>query len=432
MKVLIVSHTVICRTNNMGKTLLSYFQAFQPEEVAQFYIHSMVPTDDTVCHNYFCFSDRDALCSLLPGKERGKIYTREQIQTDRDNSRTDEGVTAAIYHVGRHRTGEIYAARNTLWKLSHWKTQTLKRWIDDMAPDLVFFMSGDYAFLYDVACWIADYARVPLAVCCVDDHYIRTPNGNNMLGRAVHKSFLRTVHRTMNRASCIFAICDSMGREYGRLFDRPYHVLHTAAANRVLELDPDATQLSYLGNLSWRRNEQLLAIGRALKSLGLEKPLYLDVYSGEKDPAVYAEMNETNGICFHGSVPAEQVPEIMRHSMAVIHTESFDPEIIETVRYSVSTKIAESLMYGPCLVAYGPRGIASMDYLEENGAAWCIHSPDDLASGLRTILTDRELREQILARARVLGRENHNLDRNPQLLRQWLQEIVDKRKAGTE
>ena len=43
-------------------------------------------------------------------------------------------------------------------------------------------------------------------------------------------------------------------------------------------------------------------------------------------------------------------------SMAVIHTESFEQEMMELVRFSVSTKIAESLMYGPCLIAYGPDG----------------------------------------------------------------------------
>ena len=55
MRVLLVSHTALSRTNNMGKTLLSYLSAFAPGEVAQFYIHSEVPTDDTVCVDYYRF-----------------------------------------------------------------------------------------------------------------------------------------------------------------------------------------------------------------------------------------------------------------------------------------------------------------------------------------------------------------------------------------
>ena len=431
MKVLIVSHTVISRTNNMGKTLLSYFRGFRPEELAQFYIHSMVPTDDSICRNYFCFSDRDALRSLIPVGQQGRVYTAEQIQTEREDSRTAEGVTASVYQFGRRRTGGVYLARNLLWGMSRWKTERLKQWIDAFQPELVFFMSGDYAFLYDIACWIADYAKVPLAVCCVDDHYIQNRNADTLTGRAAHRGFLRTVHRTMARASCIFAICDSMSREYEKLFSIPCHTLHTSAVDRELALDSEAEQFSYLGNLSWGRNEQLLAMGRALKALNLEKPRFLDVYSGERNPALCADLTEENGIRFHGSIPPEQVLRVMEKSMAVIHTESFDPVMRETVRYSVSTKIAESLVYGPCLVAYGPRGIASMDYLEENGAAWCIHSPEELPEGLQKILTDPALRGQILERARKLGRENHSQDRNPEKLRRWLQEIVDREKAET-
>ena len=48
VRVLIVSHNVFSRTSNMGKTLLSYFRDFQPDEIAQFYIHSEIPTDDSI------------------------------------------------------------------------------------------------------------------------------------------------------------------------------------------------------------------------------------------------------------------------------------------------------------------------------------------------------------------------------------------------
>ena len=43
MRVLILSHNVFSETNNMGKTLLSYFQDFSPEELAEFYIQEKEP-----------------------------------------------------------------------------------------------------------------------------------------------------------------------------------------------------------------------------------------------------------------------------------------------------------------------------------------------------------------------------------------------------
>ena len=113
----------------------------------------------------------------------------------------------------------------------------------------------------------------------------------------------------------------------------------------------------------------------------------------------------------------------MERSMAVIHTESFDEQMQHMVRFSVSTKIAESLMYGPCLLAYGPEGIASIDYLKEHNAAYVITDQDDPETALRKFLNDRELRETILKNARALAQQNHDLSRNSELVYHTLQNL---------
>ena len=82
-------------------------------------------------------------------------------------------------------------------------------------------------------------------------------------------------------------------------------------------------------------------------------------------------------------------------------------------------------MYGPCLIAYGPEGIASIDYLKENNAAYVITRPEDLESGLTEILTNAALREQIIKNARALAARNHNADVNPKKVREWLENIVN-------
>ena len=87
-------------------------------------------------------------------------------------------------------------------------------------------------------------------------------------------------------------------------------------------------------------------------------------------------------------------------------------------------------MYGPCLIAYGPEGIASIDYLKENKAAYVITRPEDLESGLTKILTNKDLREQIVRNARALAIKNHNAEVNPKKVRMWLEQVVKNSKAG--
>lgn len=422
MRVLTVSHNVFSRTNNMGKTLMSYFSGFQPEEIAQFYIHSEPPALASVCRNYYQFTDKDALRSLIPLTRCGRVFTAGDIQSD-EMAGGESGIAAAAYQFGTKRTGAIFAARNMLWKLARWNTKALWDWVDDFDPDVIFFASGDYSFAYDIALAVAEHTGKPLVVLCVDDHYLYNRNEGSALGRFTWRRFMKKVYQTMDRASEVFVISQSMKEEYEKLFGKPCRVLHTQAQSRELPVQ-EPTQISYIGNLGLKRFESLIRMGRALKELhepGV--PGWIDVYSGEKDPAILNTLTEENGIRFHGMASPDEVLEVMGRSMAVIHTESFDPGTVPIVRFSVSTKIAESLMYGPCLIAFGPGGIASVDYLKENDAAFVIDDPADLSDGLRRILTDEALRSRIVGNARALALKNHNSDINSANVRRWLEHL---------
>ena len=427
MRVLVVSHTVFSETNNMGKTLLTYFEKFQPNEVAQFYVHSEVPTVDSVCHRYYRFTDKDAIKSIILPEIQGVGFGVQDIQQGRKSSRTDIGITNKLYRLGAKRTAGIFWLRNMVWKLSRWENRKLWKWVDDFSPDVVLFAAGDYAFMYDIAREIAEHVRKPLVIACVDDFFFYNKNEDSLLGRIVHKHFMKTVHRTMDHAAEILTICDSMQQEYGRLFHKKCKVLYTAAQRGTLPVRADSNQISYIGNLELGRYCQLIELGQTLCRIR-EKgyPDAIDVYSMEKDPQILKHLTLENGIRFHGAISAEQVQEVMRSSMAVIHTESFDPKIMQRIRFSVSTKIAESLMNGPCLIAYGPEGIASIDYLKENGAAYTITDPKQLETGLREILTNAQLREQIVGRARELAKANHSMEVNPVNVRKWLTQACEE------
>lgn len=427
MKVLIISHTVLSKTGNMGKTLLEFFKGFEPKEIAQFYIHSEVPTDDSICHSYYRFTDKDALKSLFSWKDCGSVFKQGDIQKGRAFSRTDTGAIGAVYQWGRKRTGGIYLARNTLWKLARWKTKRFKDWLMAEAPDVIFFASGDYSFLYEMACWVADFLKIPMITTCFDDFYLDDQNAHSLIGRKEHAHLLKIARRTMARSSCILTVCDSMSKQYEKLFRKKCNTIYTPAENKMLKLSETSGAVSYIGNLGFERHKQVIAIGRALRRLG-GGTKWVDLYSAEKRPEITTLLTEENGIHFHGQISADEVLNVMSESLAVIHTESFDPKIQDRVRYSVSTKIAESLMYGPCLIAYGPEGIASIDYLKENNAAYVITSPDDLETGLTEILGNKGLREEIIKNARALAQKNHSVDVNPKKVRQWLQEAIDASK----
>lgn len=424
MKVLIISQPVLSKANNMGKTLMGYFREFSSKDVFQLYLRQGTPANTEVCENYYCFSDSDALKSILNSAVQGTCFTKESIVSQSNDRGTDKVDEA--YKMGAAHKAWMLLARDAVWKLSKWKNEKLLAWVDNANPDIIFLAPGDGAFSYSVADAIARYLHRPLVVVCMDDYFINNRNKGELLGGIRQKLFMNVVNKTIQNTAAIFTICDEMNRAYTNLFHRQCFTLHTSADNENIILNPNASHVSYIGNLSCGRYKTLLDLGQAISEINDDTlPKVIDVYSGSKEAEYINPLKNALGINFRGAVSAEQVPEIMSESMMVIHTESFDLAMKELVRFSVSTKIAESLMYGPCLLAYGPKGIASIDYLKENNAAYVITSPENLEKGLTEILKNRELREQIVKNARVLAAKNHNAEITPKKVHQLLQSIAE-------
>ncbi len=415
-RVLIVSHNVFSKTSNMGKTLSSFFSGWEGE-LAQFYIHAEIPTE-RVCENYYRVTDSEVLKSIFT-RRSGTVFTAADIEEERSEARTDSGMLKKIYQKGRKGTPLYYAVRNAAWRLGKWYTKKLRAWLDEFQPEAIFFASGDYAFMYRVALKIAKERKIPLYVCCFDDYYFNNKNAGVFGGKRSHKKYMKQVRKTMDYASGIFTVCDKMSADYAKLFHKPAYTLYTVSAFEGPLQGDRTNQISYIGNLDHKRHEQLLDIARTLKGVDAENnPRFIDVYSAEQNEEILREFTEESGIRFHGKINAEEVKEVMGKSLLLIHTESFDEDMRKKVAYSVSTKIADSIASGTCFLAYGPKEVASIEYLIENKAAVCITDKENLAAGLKEILENASLREERVTNALKLSRKNHSRERVDATLRE--------------
>lgn len=420
MKVLIISHNVFSMTNNMGKTLISYFSGWEKDDLAQFYIHSEIPTVD-ICGDYYRVTDKEAIKSVF-GIKVGKVFTEKDISENRSAKKIDTKYEATLYQKARKRTPLIYMARNLWWKLGHWYNSQFRAWLDHISPDCVFLASGDYAFMYDIALKIASSRGIPLYISCMDDYYFNNKNSNKLFGKYQHSRFMKHVKKCVSYSSALFCICDSMSCDYADYFKKKCVTIHTAASFNQLESNETEKQISYIGNLGYNRHLQLVDIGRTLKKLDLGID-HIDVYSGESRNEVLKYMIPENGIVFHGSISAEEVKNVMSKSFALIHTESFDEVMRCSVKYSVSTKIADLLMSGTPILAYGPQEIASMKYLSDNKAACCACSKEELECQLKRLIEDPQFRAELKKSSRLLALKNHDPCQSPAMIATTIGEI---------
>ncbi len=424
-RTLIVSHTVAGGSTSLGKTLGTYFSCREQDALAQVYFHSEVP-GTPLCSGWFRYTDPDALKSILQRRRRGTVFTAQDAEPERPDT-ADTGNLGGVYNYGRKRSPLIFMARDGLWRLSGWKHSGMLEWARTFKPEVIFFASGDYAFPYRVVRYLAGQLQIPYVVCCFDDFYLFNKDRESLLGRLRQRRYMRTVRATMDGAARILTVNDAMAEAYGKLFGRKCGILYTAAETGTAPSGAEKQEgISFLGGLGLGRERQLTEIADALgECAGDGIPEAIDVWSGETDPGILGRLQANPRIRFHGSVPADEVAGIIRKSRAVIHTESFDPVIRERVRYSLSTKIPDSIASGTCLLAYGPREAASIDYLIRNDAAFTATSAEELRGTLRRMFTDRDEYARIAGNARALARKNHDPERIREIVRQALSDAAE-------
>ena len=424
-KVLLISHNVFSKNINMGKTLSTYFEGWDKSKIAQLYFHKEVPTTN-VCKKYYRFTDVDAIKSIIFRGYAGRALVSQDIQQARDDA-SDTGRLNRLYNYGKKRTPLIYLLRDSLWRLSSWESKSLIKWIRDFDPEVIFFASGDYAFSYRIALRIAEAFRLPMVTCCFDDYYIFNQNAHRWFGKRRHRLFMDTVWKTMERSQIIFTVTDLMSEAYSKMFAKPCSVLYTGTnLQTITKPCGNKKGIAYLGGLSLKRYESLVDIGRTLMKINHPLvPKELDVYSGESNSDVLRHMTKSNGINFHGFISSEKIHDIISKCVAVVHTESFDSKLTERVRYSLSTKIPDSLASGTCLFVYGPKGVASIDYLYRNQAAFVCNNKSELQNKLVRLFVDESLREEIVKKALQLAARNHDSRKIPAFVQKNLIEAIN-------
>lgn len=424
--ILVISHNVFSDSTAMGKTLLSMLSCVPAENLAQLYFHAEIPTTDR-CKNYFRIKDEEVLRSVVTRRIKPTIYGEKDIRPEVKYPRVDKGFVSKIYQFSRRRTPLIYNARNLIWKLGKWDSAALRNWIDDFKPDLIFFAAGDYAFSYRIACSVSCRLNIPVVMWCCDDFYLSKRYADTIGGRYCHRNLMKWVERLSRQTRSVVVISEQMKRDYARLFNQPINVVRISAPeNRMAKPLAERRGIVFAGGLGVNRIYPLIELGRQLRTAKLPGYEYIDVYSNEKNPKVLEQLTEENGIRFHGGAAAAHIPAILGQAKFALHVEAFDNNAKERTRYSLSTKIAEMLRSGACIIACGPSDIASMEYLAENKAALILGAPQEIAEGITALDADPQIYEEIINNAERLAQKNHSKDRNDALM----SEILFSQKTG--
>ena len=410
-RVLIVG-TVPYNRKSTSRAFDSYFHGWDRDCLAQVFSNTKTPAKGH-CGTLFQITDkRMVLCRFNRSVKTGRIFEYDELPdewTD-DDLEVGGGAFDRLYRIGSASNAYTHIARGLVWKERYWHTPELDTWLDAFAPDCVFLsFSNDY-FIPEIALYAARRFDVPIVSSIGDDYYFLRADSKNPFERAYKRRFKRTVDEVFAHGGSAIYICDKIRDKYNSEFGldgETVYLTSEAMCREFRPIDPANLKVSYFGNIRMGRNDSLCDIADALAEVN---PRYsIDVYSNEREESVTRVFDGHPSLHFMGSVPYSEVLRKTEESDIVVVVEGHKAKDIELSRYSLSTKVADSLASGANVLGYGSEECGAVDYMDKIGCVTLCHKREELAPAIRRLIGDSKLQKANYDRAAAIVEQNHTL-----------------------
>ena len=376
IKILVVSYSPFSKTMNNGKTLSSFFQGFNCEQIAQF---SFCNGDynEEVCNNYYFLTNKDVL--------KGKFGFSFSLNISKKNDNKLEekrGLFKIFNYFSSKRNPLSIFIKNNIWKKA--KYIKVYEWIKNYDPDIVFFQGFSMSYGYKFVLNVCEKFNLPLILELTDDYTYRL-YPFSLIDKYNHIDYMKHFTKTLNIAKKVIVISEEMRDEYKERFNVSSEVLMNASESSFPneEYQKNNREYIYAGNLLLNRWKVLLNLGMALKKRNLNEKLL--IYTPDvPHKKILNKLNKIDTITYGGILSKKDLEEKLKRSGFVVHVEAFDKKNKKITRLSISTKISEYLLCGSKIIAIGPEDIASMNCIKKYNLGICIndYTVDKIMEGL--------------------------------------------------
>jgi glycosyltransferase involved in cell wall biosynthesis len=294
-----------------------------------------------------------------------------------------------------------------LWYGHSWLSRVLERQLRELRPDVVYALLGNYA-LTRLTCRTCEKLGIPLFLHVTDD-FVTAMYQHAPFSHRLQSASLKWFGRAVKHAGCCAAVSPAMAEEYERRFGQAWTWYTTLVDKDDYDPSPPVpsttVRLVYAGNLGLNRWKVLRGLGTALASLGSGEgmDIRLWIYSSPEQLHVHGAALEIPGVTeLKGWLDHKDLPGVFHTSDILVHVESDDSTTVALTRFSFSTKLSQYMMASRCVLAIGPRHLASMQVVREAEAGLIVEDLTCEASqrALRAILRDEHLRSHCGANGR--------------------------------
>lgn len=432
MKILLITGTPARTDTNTGKTLITLFSDFEKDELLQLYFSPESPNTE-LCSSYYQINEKQMIQSFF-GILTNKCGSVIAPSMTGENAKIPE--KNALILTKYKGNALVRWGREFIWTITKWKNKSFRCWLENEKPDVIFSIMQDTNGATKAVKWIAEKYHIPVIMFVTDDYYNDAKEEKSMLRKLYYRN-RKKVNKELASYCNMLVGCSEQAKEFflESLKISKGGVLYTPSADAYLAMpykkqkNQDNVKIRYFGNLGLGRWKILRELGRAVSAINAEQTMntgcvkaMLEVYSSVTDPDIIEALTIENGCEYKGWVYGKEYLSLLQDADVAVHVESFEEAMIRRTWVSVSTKIADYLGAGKCILAIGSKELASIDHIKD--AAYVVDSLDSLRDKVIKLISDAALREEKQKKARELAMKEHDISKIRLEVRRILEEAV--------
>lgn len=423
-KILIVG-TVPYNEQSTSRAFESYFSRIEEQYLAQIYSDSQVPPKGH-CSTFFQITDKRLLEKRFNSKiETGKIYTNHYVNKQNLMNNNSNMLIKFLYKIGKNKFSLNYLLRKQLWKKKYWCSDLLIEWLESFKPNCVFLSFSDDFFIPQIALFVAKRYNIPIISSIGDDYYFNYNFSISPLYHVYKLTYRHLIRDIFSWPGSAIFIGNKIRDKYNSYFNLNGETVYlTSSIERrpFKKIDKYNLKISYFGNIRLGRNESLLDIGSVLGEIN--SSYILDIYSNENNSKYYKIFDKCENIHFSGTIPYQEVKKKTIESDIIIIVEGFKKKHTEITKYSLSTKVADSLSSGVNVFAYGSLNCGAIEYSQQTGSIVVCNKFNDLYDKLVELINDCALQKNNYDNAIKVVEKNHKLDKSTKIFESIVQEVT--------
>lgn len=423
MKVLFVSDMPVNKSVSSGNTFLNIFEGIDGVEKYSIQTRNGLP-DNSIIKSFFV-NEKQIVKKLIRWNKSVGCEITERYT----GKKSAEGLATGV--ALRKRWSIFFFIQNLIWCLPFWKSNRLKKFLDEVQPDIIFTKLKMLNPLNKFIKFVVNYTKKPLILYAWDDNYSFS-NSKSPFKKLLQLNSRKHMRNTVKLADKFYVISKIQQQDYEKWFHKPCKILTKSAdfssKPPIKKEYGKPLQIVYTGNVLLNRWRSLEIIANALQKINVNGvKAQLRIYT---DNILTEEMNfalnKGESSMVMGGVPASEVYKIQQDADMLVHVEGLDEKSAQLVRHSFSTKLVDYFKMARPILAVGPRGVASIEHLIENDCAIYASDENVLVEKLLEVINDEEKLDNLSLKVYECGKLNHSEKFMKNLIKSDLEIITSK------